>query len=91
MPKNVLAIIKVLPEDVDTDLDALAGEIERAMPENCTIEKKETEPIAFGLKALKIRVKAPADLGGTDPIEEAIQALDGVQRVETLMVSLTDT
>lgn len=89
MGKNVLALMKVLPDDIDTDLDKLAEAISGQLPEGCVIEKKDEEPIAFGLKALKLRVIIPAETeGGTTPVEEAIAKVKGVQRVETEMVSL---
>ncbi|MHA1730532.1 MAG: elongation factor 1-beta [Promethearchaeota archaeon] len=89
MAKFVLAIIKVLPDSVDVDMDALVEKIRGVLPEGCEIKKKDVEPIAFGLEALRLRIQIPVDLGGgTEPVEQAIEALDDVQRVETEMVSL---
>ncbi len=88
MPKFVIAIMKVLPDDVDTDLKKLLANIKKKLPAGCEIVKEETEPIAFGLSALKLQVKIPYSMeGGTQPVEDAISGVPEVQRVETEMVS----
>jgi elongation factor 1-beta len=90
--------MKVLPDDIDIDLKKLQGDIEKTLQENikdtegvhqlCQLVKCVEEPIAFGLKALKLQVTMPEDLkGGTTPVEDALAALPGVQRVETEMVT----
>ena len=85
----VLAVTKVLPDDIDTDLEKLKGKIaETLKPLNTVIEQSRIEPIAFGLKALIVRLVIPEETeGGTQPIEDAIEALEEVQRVEVTMVS----
>ncbi len=88
MPKFVIAIMKVLPEDVETDLKKLLANIKKKLPAGCEIVKEETEEIAYGLCALKLQVKIPYTMeGGTTPVEEAMSAVPEVQRVETEMVS----
>ena len=95
---KMLCVMKVLPEEVDTDLTKLQDDIEKTLQEKikdvdgthqlCQLAKCVEEPIAFGLKALKIQVTMPEDLkGGTTPVEEGLAALPGVQRVETEMVT----
>ncbi len=88
MPKFVIAIMKVLPDDVETDLKKLLVDIKKKLPTGCDIVKNETEEIAYGLCAIKMQVKIPYGMeGGTQPVEDAISAITGVQRVETEMVS----
>lgn len=90
--------MKVLPEDVDVDLTQLQATIEKVLQEDikdmegnhqlCQLMKCVEEPIAFGLKALKIHVAMPEKMsGGTTPVEEALGNLPGVQRVETEIVT----
>ncbi len=97
MGKN-LCVMKILPDDVDVDLKDLQSKIESVLQNNvkdvdgkhvlCQLTKCMEEPIAFGLKALKIHVVAPENLpGGTTPIEDALAALQGVQRVECEIVT----
>jgi translation elongation factor aEF-1 beta len=49
---------------------------------------KDEEPIAFGLVALKLQISIPHEMAGTDPVEQAISGVEGVQRVEVEMVSM---
>ena len=85
----VLAITKVLPDDIETDLDALREKIVEVLkPLNTILEASRIEPIAYGLSALIVRLVIPEEtVGGTQPIEDAIESLEEVQRVEVTMVT----
>jgi len=48
--------------------------------------KSEQEPIAFGLKALKITFAMDENKGSTDALEEAIKGIEGVNSVEMVDV-----
>jgi elongation factor 1-beta len=91
-------IIKVLPEDTDMDMEQLKVDIENVLqndvkdldgnPVLCQLMGAQEEEIAFGLKALKIQVAAPENMpGGTQPIEDALSAIPGIQRVEVELVT----
>jgi translation elongation factor 1B (aEF-1B) len=46
------------------------------------------EPLAFGIKALKILVSMPEDYeGGTDALEEAVRSVQGVEDVQVEAVT----
>jgi elongation factor 1-beta len=79
---NVLAIIKVMPESIDTNLQKLQNTISKKLPPKVTIKKVETEDIAFGIKALKLSLMLPDETGGTDVVEEAIRKISGVSDVQ---------
>jgi elongation factor 1-beta len=80
---KVLVVVKVLPEDINIDLEELKDKIAKALPENYEIKGYETEPIAFGLKALRLVVVMPEITeGGTEPLEKTIMSVDGVSQVE---------
>lgn len=89
--KYVIAVIKVLPDDVmsDAELDALVKDLSAVIkPLNSVIEKTAPVPIAYGLRALSVRIRMPeATVGGTQPIEDAMESLENVQRVEVEMVT----
>ena len=48
--------------------------------------RSEQEPIAFGLKALKITFVMDENNGSTDALEESIKGIKGVNSVETIDV-----
>ncbi len=84
---RVIIVIKVMPEDVDIDLEDLMERIKENVPEGTDVNAHEIVPVAFGLSALKIRFSREESMGGTDDIEEAISSLEGVAQVEVEIVS----
>ena len=76
MVGTVAVELKVMPETIDTDLEAIKQEIQKTLVDakNIKIEEKE---IAFGLKALILHVAWPEDKE-TDDIENKINEIDGV-------------
>ncbi len=84
---RVIITLRVMPEDVDVDLDDLLDRIKKVIPEGTDVRATEVVPIAFGLKALRMNVARDESMGGTDDIEEAILAQEGVSQVEVEMVS----
>ncbi|RAP47141.1 MAG: elongation factor 1-beta [Methanosphaera sp. rholeuAM74] len=78
---DVAAILKVMPESPEVDLEALKGAIESAVNEG-EFEKIEEEPIGFGLIALNVTIVVDDGEGGTEPAEKAIGELADVQSVE---------
>jgi elongation factor 1-beta len=84
---RVIMTLRVMPEDVDIDLDALLEKIKQAIPEGTDLRATEKQPVAFGLQALRINFARDESLGGTDDIEEAINNIEGVAQVEVEIVS----
>ncbi|OED30448.1 elongation factor 1-beta [Methanosphaera sp. WGK6] len=78
---DVAAILKVMPESPEVDLEALKQAIENAVDDEA-FENIAEEPIGFGLVALNVTIVVDDGEGGTEPAEEAIAALDEVQSVE---------
>ncbi len=92
MAKRILAIMKVLPESTEVDFENLKKQIADALPEGFELQKGsfKTDYIAFGLESLNFRLFCPNEDGITDKIEEILGNINGVQRAETVMMSLTD-
>ncbi len=78
---SVVAIIRVMPESTDVDLEQLKKAIRINVP---AVQDIAEEPIAFGLKALKVAAIVGDDEGGTEPLELALAAVDGVASAETI-------
>jgi len=81
----VLITVKVMPEGVETDLDALEERIRGLGYRVNTIKR---EPIAFGLVALMCGFVAKDEGGVADAIPEAIGELEGVSGAEVVEVTL---
>jgi elongation factor 1-beta len=84
---KVVAVIKVMPEDVAVDLGELKERIERSLPEGVSFQSAMVEDVAFGIKSLKLAVLLPDEEGGTIKVEEAISKVPGVSQVEVEFVS----
>ena len=84
---RVVMTMKIMPDGVEIDLDNLLEQIKSVVPEGTDIGAVETQPIAFGLKAIRMNLVRDESLGGTDDIEAAISAVEGVAQVEVEMVS----
>ena len=78
---SVVAILRVMPESIDVDLGKLTMTIRKTIP---SVQDIAEEPIAFGLKALKVAAIVGDDEGGTEPLEKAIAAIHGVASAETI-------
>ena len=85
---DVAAKIKVMPNSPDVDLDDLQDRLEEVLPEGAKIRGFERDDVAFGLVALLPTVVVPDDAGGTDAVEEAFGAVEGVESVGVENVTL---
>lgn len=84
---DVIAQLRVMPTDIDIDLNDLMERIKSSLPPNTKIEIFREEPIAFGLKALVINILMEDKAGGTSPVEDTIKAQEGVENVEVIGVT----
>jgi len=85
--KEFIALIDVVPEDTDVDFEEFVGNLEKVLPDTCTIERYDIMPVAFGLKKARVRVRYPEEWGGTDRLEELFGQVEGIQGIEALAFS----
>jgi elongation factor 1-beta len=78
---KVIAQIKVMPDDADTDLDALEENLQDSLPEGAEWNAVEREDVAFGLVALLVNVAVEDEAGGTEAVEEAFAGVGDVESV----------
>lgn len=84
---KVAVIMRILPEDISTSIEQLVNEIKSKLPEQYSLKAWDEEPIAFGLKALRVLITMPEETeGGTEPLEQLISQIPGVGQVEVEMV-----
>ena len=85
---NSVITIKVMPNSPEVNLDELQVKVKEAIV-NYAGEgetKDEVEPVAFGLKALKIIFVVDEAKGGTDNLEKEISEIEGVNSIEVIDV-----
>jgi len=82
-----IALIDVIPEDIDINFDEFLEKLKIVLPETCVIEQYDVLPVAFGLKKARVRVRYPEEWGGTDKLEELFSQVDGIQGIEAIAFS----
>ena len=79
---NVVMKLKVMPEDVNVNLEEVLEKVKGVDLEGVEIRNAEIQPIAFGLKALVILAVLPDTENVGDRLVEEIQKIEGVESVE---------
>ena len=79
---NVIMKIRVMPSDVDVDLERILEEIKNIQIEGLELRDHTIQPIAFGLKALVLVAVMPDTGGIGDRYVEEISKIEGVESVE---------
>ena len=79
---EVLTTMKIMPESPEVDLEALKETIQNGLPEDAEFQNITEEPIAFGLVALILNFTIEDGEGGSEPVEEMVQGIDGVASIE---------
>jgi elongation factor 1-beta len=86
---DVLIFFQVMPEGTDTDLKAMKASLESVVKKHGRLPAPiEEKPIAFGLKALVVKVIIPDKDGLLDKLDADFRTVPGVQNVETTDMSL---
>ncbi|MBS3132364.1 elongation factor 1-beta [Candidatus Woesearchaeota archaeon] len=81
---KVVVTLKIMPDSPETDLDAIESKAKQAIEDFAgkTETKTEQEPIAFGLKAVKIMFVMAEEKGSTEELEKAISSIESVNGCE---------
>ena len=85
---KVIVTWKVMPETAESDLEAVKVSVKKSIEGFGGIINGEMtkEPIAFGLKFVKVSFAYDEDKGTTDDLEEELAKDDNIQSVEVLSV-----
>ena len=88
---TVGVIIQVVPGSPDADFDKISEECSKLIKAYAETKRVDVkiEPIAFGLKAIKLLFLMEEEKGDTEPLEEQIKKVKGVQNAETIDVRRT--
>ena len=87
---NVAVTLKVMPSSPEVDLAVLKKRIEDIFNKHheAKLQQINEKPIGFGLVALQVLITLPDSAGGTEGIEQAIEAIEDVASVESEDVTL---
>jgi elongation factor 1-beta len=83
---NVAVTFRIMPEDADTDLEAIKARVRKAL--GTALRDLREQEIGFGLKAVVAIAVVSDAAGGTDGLEQSLGAVPGVGSVETTDVTL---
>lgn len=75
---KVAVVLKVMPEEAETDLDNLEEEVRNTVD----VDDLQTEDVAFGLKALKVSTVVDDEEMGMEGAKESLEEIEDVQSVE---------
>ena len=85
---NVLAIMKITPDDANAPIGESRDRIEQTLRDKVKIEAWEEIPIFGPLSALRLRFVVGDEAGGTDAVEQMVRETPGVSQIEIEAVSL---
>lgn len=84
---GLVARIKILPADLDVNLDSLLTKVMSDIPNGMSLKSHVTEPIAFGLNSVVADFTLNDSEGQMDLLEESIKKVEGVGQIEVINVS----
>ncbi|HEY1249222.1 MAG TPA: elongation factor 1-beta [Nitrososphaera sp.] len=84
---RLVARIRILPADADSNLDNVVESIKKSMPEGMEMKGHIMEPIAYGLKAIIGDFFLEDAEGQMDKLEDSIRSVEGVGEIEVTNVS----
>lgn len=81
---DIIITLKIMPDSPDVNLKEVESQALDKIKSFSGMEnyKVEQEPVAFGLKAVKILFVMDEAKGTTDPLEADINKIEGVHSVE---------
>ncbi len=82
-----VALIDVVPEELDVNFEEFVSKLKDVLPEAAVIENYDIQPVAFGLKKARLRVRYPEEWGGTDKLEGLFKQVEGIQGIEGIAFS----
>ncbi|MDQ6724413.1 MAG: elongation factor 1-beta [Thermoproteota archaeon] len=84
---RLVARIKILPVDSETDIDVLINNLKNGIPEGMELKAHAKEPIAFGLNALVGDFLLDDSEGEMEKLEESIKKVDGAGEIQVISIS----
>jgi elongation factor 1-beta len=84
---KLVARIKILPSESETDIMSIPRILSETLPEELKLIAHTKEPIAFGLYSILADFTLDDSEGQMDLLEESIRKIKGVGQIEVINVS----
>jgi elongation factor 1-beta len=84
---RLVARLKILPSEAETDLDAIINKLKSNVPNGMGLERFGKEPLAFGIYSLICDFTLNDEEGQMDSLEDYIKKTEGVSEIQVLSVS----
>lgn len=79
---QIVVTLKIMPKSPEVDFSPIEADARQRIQEfSGIVARVEQEPIAFGLKALKMMFTMDEDKGSTEELENDIASIAGVNSV----------
>ena len=75
---TVILTMRMMPKDAEVDIERWKDEVKNIIGKYGELLNAEVEPIAFGLKALKITFSLEDKEGLMDNVENELKTIEGV-------------
>jgi len=85
---DVGIIYKILPEDLEVNVEDLMKRIEEQVKDMVKIKGMQIKPIAFGLNAILMYIIVKDEAGIAEKFEEKVKSIKGVGEIEVEEMSL---
>lgn len=84
---RLVARIKILPAEADTDLDKLVDSLNEQIPTGMALKTYVREPLAFGVNVILGDFLIDDEEGQMDKLEESIKKTEGVGEIDVVSIS----
>ncbi|MGB9635686.1 MAG: elongation factor 1-beta [Thermoplasmata archaeon] len=85
---NVSVVYRVLPQDVEANIEKIMEEIKTSMPGDVTLRGMQVKDVAFGLREILVAVLMKDEGGKSDEIEKILGKIPGVGSVDVIDLTL---